>query len=123
MGNFVSTGDGEDNGIGGFRFKGGAFAVVMEGNSDPGASRSEWRFVGTKGMIEVEGGDVRLGKGEWKSVDYSNEVEGETVEFVISIREQRQPFMTGHDGRASLEAVLALHRSHETGLAVNLPLD
>ena len=30
MGNYVSTGDGEDNGIGAFKFRNGAFAVVME---------------------------------------------------------------------------------------------
>ena len=30
--------------------------------------------------------------------------------------------MTGQDGRASLEAALALHKSHETGQAVDIPM-
>ena len=123
MGNYVSTGDGEDNGIGAFKFAGGAFAVVLEGNSDPGATREEWRFVGTKGMIEVEGGEVRLGKGGWQTVDMGAQDRGaETDEFLASIIEGRPPIMTGQDGRASLEAALALHKSHETGQAVDIPM-
>ena len=123
MGNYVSTGDGEDNGIGAFKFKDGVFAVVMEGNSDPGASRGEWRFVGTKGMIEATSDEVRLGKGGWQTVDIDDpDGDVETDEFVASIIEGRQPIMTGQDGRASLEAVLALHKSQETGLAIDIPM-
>ena len=123
MGNYVSTGDGEDNGIGAFKFRNGAFAVVLEGNSDPGATRGEWRFVGTEGMIEVSGGDVRLGKDGWHTVDMGDQDRNaETDEFVASIIENRPPIMTGLDGRTSLEAALALHRSHETGQAVEIPL-
>ena len=123
MGNYVSTGDGEDNGIGAFKFDGGAFAVVLEGNSQPGASGGEWRFVGTKGMIEVEGAEVRLGKGGWQTVDMGAQDRGaETDEFLASIIEGRPPIMTGLDGRTSLEAALALHKSHETGQAVEIPM-
>ena len=123
MGNYVSSGDGEDNGIGAFKFAGGAFAVVMEGNSDPGATRGEWRFVGTKGMIEATSGEVRLGKGGWQPVDVDDrDTNAETDEFVASIIEGRPPIMTGQDGRTSLEAVLALHKSQETGRAVDIPM-
>ena len=123
MGNYVSTGDGEDNGIGAFKFKKGAFAVVLEGNSDPGANRGEWRFVGTRGMIEVASGEVRLGKDGWHPIDMgAQDRSAETDEFLASIIEGRPPIMTGQDGRASLEAALALHKSHETGQAVDIPL-
>jgi predicted dehydrogenase len=123
MGNYVSTGDGEDNGIGAFKFEGGAFAIVMEGNSDPGASRGEWRFVGTNGMIEATSDEVRLGKGDWQTVDIGMKDDtAETDEFLASIIEGRQPIMTGLDGRTSLEAVLALHKSQETGQAVDIPM-
>ncbi len=123
MGNYVSSGDGEDNGIGAFKFRNGAFAVVMEGNSDPGASRGEWRFVGTKGMIEADRDEVRLGKGGWQNVDvYDRDTNAETDEFVASIIEGRPPIMTGQDGRASLEAILALHKSQDTGQAVDIPM-
>ena len=123
MGNYVSAGDGEDNGIGAFKFAGGAFAVVMEGNSDPGASRGEWRFVGTKGMIEADKDEVRLGKGGWQTVDVDDrDTNAETDEFVASIIEGRPPIMTGQDGRASLEAILALHKSQDTGQAIAIPM-
>ena len=123
MGNYVSTGDGEDNGIGAFKFDGGAFAVVLEGNSEPGASRGEWRFVGTKGMIEADSREVRLGKGGWQTIDVGErDSSAEAEEFVASIIEGRPPIMTGLDGRTSLEAALALHRSQETGQAVDIPM-
>ena len=74
-------------------------------------------------MIEVSSGEVRLGKGGWQTVDI-DERDGdmETDEFVSSIIEARPPTMTGHDGRTSLEAVLALHKSQETGQAVDIPM-
>jgi predicted dehydrogenase len=101
MGNYVSTGDGEDNGIG----------------------RGEWRFVGTNGMIEATSDEVRLGKGDWQTVDIGMKDDtAETDEFLASIIEGRQPIMTGLDGRTSLEAVLALHKSQETGQAVDIPM-
>lgn len=39
-----------------------------------------------------------------------------------AIREGRRPFITGEDGRAALELVLAVYRSHRTGGPVTLPL-
>ena len=95
----------------------------MEGNSDPGASRGEWRFVGTNGMIEADRDEVRLGKGGWQNVDVDDrDTNAETDEFVASIIEGRPPIMTGQDGRASLEAILALHKSQDTGQAVDIPM-
>ena len=142
MGLYASEGDGEDNAIGGFRLKSGVFAALLEGKSNPGASHNEWRIVGTKGMIEIDGAELRLGKGEWKSIDYpykeNRPIEGfeilasargyytwstELREFINSIQEKRQPSCTGYDGRASLEAALALRRSEETGSPVHFPLE
>ena len=123
MGNYVSTGDGEDNGIGAFKFAGGAFAVVLEGNSDPGATRGEWRFVGTKGMIEATKA-ARCGwaRAAGRPSTWTQDRGAETDEFVASIIEGRPPIMTGQDGRASLEAALALHKSQETGQAIDIPM-
>ena len=152
MGSYVSGGDGEDNAIGGFKFKNGAFAVMMEGTSDPGARYDDYRIVGTKGMIEVIDAErspgLRLGKdasrrfGEWKTIDIPYQevrpIEGfervdtdlsyemwsaEFREFINSIQEKRQPSCTGYDGRASVEAALALRMSEETGSPVHLPLE
>lgn len=121
MGVYSSIGDGEDNAIGTLRFKSGAFGAIIEGTSDPGGEDRDWRIVGTKGMIEI-GDGVRLGKGDWATVDCPP-VGDHTREFVDSILEGRPPSCDGHDGRASLEASLAIIRSEETGQAVHLPLE
>ena len=141
MGRYASGGDGEDTVIGGFRFKSGAFAVIIDAKADPGGTYSDWRIGGTKGMIELEGRQVRLGKGEWQDIDYPHQndppVEGferlseathyrgfltEFQEFIASVNEGRPPASTGYDGRASIEAGLALRKSGETGQPVQFPL-
>lgn len=148
MGRYASDGDGEDNDIGGFRFKNGVFAAMLDGKSNPGAFIDEWRIVGTKGMIEIKvpqnrmiGAELNLGKGTWESIEYPNKenqpIEGfdmiasvqgynswtsELREFINSIQEKRQPAITGYDGRAALEVGLALRKSEETGNIIRLPL-
>jgi predicted dehydrogenase len=44
-------------------------------------------------------------------------------EFVCAVEENRQPVITGADGRAALEITIAAYRSAETGKPVALPLD
>lgn len=141
MGRYASGGDGEDVIIGGFTFRNGAFAALIDAKSDPGGSYSDWRIGGTKGMIELTGSRVRLGKGDWVEVDYPHRddppVEGferlseathyrgfltEFQEFIASIVEGRPPKSDGHDGRASIEAALAMRKSGETGQPVKFPL-
>jgi predicted dehydrogenase len=142
MGRFASGGDGEDAILGGFRLKSGAFVAMIEGRSNPNPRYTDWRILGTEGMIEIAGHDVRLGKDDWSTVpipdlydppppdiDRLREVRGfpgfhvEFKEFVDSIREGRRPSCTGEDGKAALEGGLALRRSGRTGQTVPLPLD
>lgn len=132
MGRYASGGDGEDNCIVGLTFTSGASALLLEGMSEQGAPYEEWRINGTIGSIEYIGGDLRLGKGEWESVAYEYKddkpIEGfekvgtaseyltwttEFSEFLNSITEKRKPSCTGHDGKAALEAALALRESDE----------
>ena len=146
MGRYVEGGDGEDNGLAGIRFKNGVFASLLGAVAEPGIGDSWWRLGGTRGVIEhSEQWDLRLGKGEWADVLYEGS-EGESPdsfrrwsggksqsagylgwkaefeEFVASIRDGRQPSVTGYDGRACTEAAIAIVKSHETGKAVRLPL-
>ncbi len=44
-------------------------------------------------------------------------------EFVVAIRENRQPFVTGYDGLKAIEVVEAAYTSAESGQPVRLPLD
>ncbi len=121
MGVHASIGDGEDNAIGALRFKSGGFGTINEGTSDPGGPDRDWRIVGSKGMIEIVN-EVRLGKGDWTTIDCPP-VGDHQREFIDSIVEGRPPSCDGHDGRASLEASLAIIRSEETGEAIHLPLE
>ena len=142
MGRYVSGGDGEDNGIAGFGLKSGAFAAIHRGCSDNSARVSDWRLIGTEGMLEVAyGSHVRLGKnGEWKDIPFPfqnaapvksltserdavtfNGYRAQFKEFADSIVEGRQPSCTAYDGRAAVEGALAVVKSQETGKPVRLP--
>ena len=143
MGCYVSAGDGEDNGIAGFRFKSGSFGAIHRGSSIDGPRLFDTRIIGTKGMLDISHGSyVRLGKnGKWKDISFPFKAapmletpwgerdpigfhgfRAEFEEFVSSIEEDRQPSCTAYDGRASIEAALAVRESHATGVPVNLPL-
>ncbi len=43
-------------------------------------------------------------------------------DFVRAVQEDRQPAIDGHEGRRSVETILAIYKSAETGRAVRLPL-
>ena len=143
MGRYVLGGDGEDNGLAGFRFKNGVFGALWRGTIDRVAGLANWRMVGTSGILDVGyASHVRLDKdGEWKDVPFPfqsaapvkslnrereavnfNGFRTEFKEFVDSIVEGRQPSCSGYDGRASIEGALAIRKSHETDQPVRLPL-
>ena len=144
MGRFVSGGDGEDNGIAGFKHQGGGFATLWRGVSYPGVAYQGWRLVGTRGMLDVAyPNQVRLGNdGEWRDVPFPfkdappvktptrerdavnfHGFQAEFKEFIASINEGRPPSCTAYDGRASTAAALAVIESHETGQPVQLAPD
>ena len=141
MGRYVSEGDGEDNGLAGFGLSGGAFAAIHRGCTATGARISDWRLIGTEGALDVAHGSyVRLGKdGEWEDVPFPYKdapmvktgtrekdalgyhgFRAEFEEFVASIVEGREPSCSAYDGRAAVEAALAVIESHETGQPVSL---
>ena len=146
MGRHVGGGDGEDNGLAGFRFKNGVFASLLGASAAPGVTDSWWRVGGDRGLVEYSDlAGLRLGRDGWTDVSYEGKDENwpqwfkrsmpskfgsagylgwkaEFEEFVDSIRKGRQPAVTGYDGRACTEAAIAIVRSHETGKPVRLPL-
>ena len=107
---------------------------------EPGLVPNDWtRVIGSTGIIEADHyGQVRLGSGtEWSVVaeqvafnflgDYldPNRLRGfaaQVEDFAGAILEDRDPVVTGRDGRAAVEMVEAADRSAASGLAVALPL-
>ncbi|MBI3912003.1 MAG: Gfo/Idh/MocA family oxidoreductase [Armatimonadetes bacterium] len=83
---------------------------------------------GTEGSMAIRGGTtqvlVRKHGGASETIELPNNdafVE-ELRHFFDCVRQGRTPSVTGEDGRASLEVVLAAYRSARTGETVYLPL-
>lgn len=106
----------------------------------PGLS-TEMRCIvmGSKGTLDIDMyGQVRLGRddgwtvlAEQPPIDYMNDpwnpdrIRGwarQTEEFAVAIRGDGPPGVTGEDGRAAIEMVVAVERSSALGAAVALPL-
>jgi predicted dehydrogenase len=101
--------------------------------------RSNMTLVGDKGIIDMDGyGKLNLGKGDkWETVwtmppiDYINKpldpvrLEAfytQVQTFIDDVLDGRPPTVSGLDGRAAVEGVIAAKLSSETGKAVDLPL-
>jgi len=102
-------------------------------------SQAQWILVGSDGIIDCDNyGKVRLGRGEtWEEVyempsfglasDTTSPVRlkafaAQVQDFIEAIRDDRDPLVSGADGRAAIEMVDAARLSAETGRAVHLPL-
>ncbi len=85
-----------------------------------------FEILGTKGALLIEkpyhdfliSDTERREEQDWWRVDIQSAV----TEFVACIIEDREPFITGKDGRAALEIQIAGYLSAETGKEVALPL-
>ncbi|NMB55440.1 MAG: Gfo/Idh/MocA family oxidoreductase [Leptolinea sp.] len=101
------------------------------------ASTFHARIIGEKGLLDVDSyGQVKLGtKDGWQvvfeqeSFDFEKEplspvrLKSFTLqdqEFVDSILERRSPAITGEDGRAAVEIVLAAYQSQQTHQIVHI---
>jgi predicted dehydrogenase len=109
-------GDVEDGLVAMLRFSRGASATLVE-SSPPYGRPGGWAtdVFGTEGAIRIQ-------TGEW--VEHTSAAGTQTVmsgddrhferqaaEFVTALREDREPSVTGHDGRAALAAALEIYRS------------
>jgi predicted dehydrogenase len=101
--------------------------------------RSNMVLIGEIGMIEMDGyGKLNMGRGDkWETVwvqppiDYVNKpldpvrLEAfytQVQTFIDDVLDGKPPTVTGHDGRAAVEGVVAARLSSQTGRAVDLPL-
>lgn len=102
------------------------------------ASASAARVVGEHGNLDLDAyGQLRMGKDgrwqvvaeqapiDWKGKGMLDEVRIESYrlqceEFFSSIRERRQPSVTGEDGRAAVEVALAAYQSAAERRTINL---
>lgn len=130
-----TEGETEDSGVVAIQFKNKSYATITHISPSHGIYDNVTKIIGTKGVIHlVFGSEVKVGRQKWRRVpflfqssppSYSHVLQGfinELTEFVNSILEDQQPSVTGKDGRAAVEIVLAIYKSAETGTSVNLPI-
>ena len=133
---------GEDNAILILEFEGGATAIAEESWTKPGGMDDRAEVYGTQGVAYA---DLLHGNAieTYSAVGYDYAVEkagstkgwsftiyeeawnygfhGEMAHFVDCVQNDREPLVTGEDGRAVLEAVMAAYESARTGCKVALP--
>jgi UDP-N-acetyl-2-amino-2-deoxyglucuronate dehydrogenase len=134
--------EGEDLGVAILEYANGAMGVI-EGSTAiyPGLSEKV-EIHGQKGTAVLEGAQVTswqiqgeqerktgpLEEPTWKSgaADPKNVAiaghAAQIAEMIASIENDREPAVTGEEGRAALEIVLAIYESSKTGARVSLPL-
>lgn len=106
----------------------------------PSFSRSTFsaRVVGENGLLDLDAyGSLRLGSdGDWRVVAEQAPIDfkgkgmldpvrlesyaAQGQEFIASIREDRQPAVTGEDGRAAVRIALAAYQSSEENRTIRL---
>jgi predicted dehydrogenase len=134
-GTFVTPVEVEDLGVACLRYQQNVIGVV-EGSSCffGGAGEHDLALLGTKGQVrfgfwggKCEGYLTEAAEGvparEWVSKEFQDQTH---VDFynglAAALTAGRTPPVTGEDGRAALEIVLAIYRSADTAQPVTLPL-
>lgn len=132
----------EDLGIALVRFKNGGYGII-EGTTDlyPKNLEETLYLFGEKGTVKAGGTSVNVIE-EWRFADCLDDPDeikkqfgenppnvygfGHTplyADVIGSIMKNRDPYVTGEDGRRALELVLAIYESAAKGKPVKLPLD
>ena len=127
----------EDTAVAVLEFAGGAFGTIDGTTSTNPGEPISYAFHGSKGTILGRPGAIT----KWAVTD-DPEKKAEPVEdlaelnserevtghnwlvedMALAVLEDRDPFITGESGRKSVELILAIYKSAQTGLEVELPL-
>ncbi len=122
------------------RYRGGAIGTIQAGSAIRGrvpGLPGGTRIYGTKGQLVLgrpaqvfvteARPDLGLAAGDWQEIKLEEgAARGErsqiVEQFAHAVREHRRPPVSGEDGRAALELIVACYRAGETGQPVTLPL-
>ena len=131
----------EDLGIALIKFKNGSYGI-LEGTTDiyPKNLEETLYLFGEKGTVKAGGTSVNRIE-EWRFSDQLDDADDVIRQFhenppnvygfghtplyadvIDAIKNDRDPYVTGEDGRRALELVLAVYKSAAEGKPVNLPL-
>src|SRR5262245_12513245 len=126
VGTFGRPVETEDAGVVNSRFAGGGLGCVVQiaPPGPPHPARRERVVYGTEGTIVVQMYEALEYYGRRSAFVQRFERDDtwarEIGEFVAAVREQRDPLVTGQDGRAAVAFVLAVYRSAALGRPVRL---
>jgi len=129
----------DDTIIATLKFKNGAIGLFetcwVLPKSMPSGFNSDLEIIGTKGVVRVDSfyQGVTLGNNDgwfYPATSTFNEIHGRIVgnlelqvaHFVDCIKFDRNPLISGEDGKKALEIALAIMRSKETGQIVDMPI-
>ena len=117
----------EDNGICIFKFKDGTFGVMEASwTTRPGSVLTS--FYGEKGTMVVDACNkaitIQLASGKTLTPKIpSRSMYGSPYQYFVNCVEGRKkPFVSGEEGKRSLEVIMASYKSSATGKLVKLPL-
>lgn len=132
----------EDLGVAVVKFSNGSYGII-EGTTDiyPQNLEETLYLFGSKGTVKAGGHSVNLIE-EWRFADELDDPEevkrqfgenppnvygfGHTplyADMIDAIENDRQPYVSGEDGRRALELVLAIYKSAAEGRPIKLPLE
>jgi len=125
MGTFGHKGELEDNLVASLRFESGAIgSIVQNFNFFNLPGKYDLEIYGTKGALRIRTGqtlEFASNDGHFvHSIERDDPFGKEIAEFVSAILEDREPAITGEDGKASLAVALAIYRSAEAGAPVRV---
>jgi len=135
MDTFATKVEVEDLGIAALRYRNRAIGLLEASSCFLGAGvEHNFTILGTKGQVRFSfGGDKCEGyfaeptpdlpAGEWVTKEFQNTAYVDFYNHLsAALQAGKTPPVTGEDGRAALEIVLAIYRSADSGQPVTLPL-
>ena len=115
------------------KFENGIAVSIMGMAPSWGIRDSEIKLIGEKGMLSVSYGiEVKVGKKTWKTYEFPHKAKNPTYEhnlqgfvnelseFISSIRENRNPIVTGEEGRKNLMVVLSMYESYKLNKLIKI---
>ena len=136
----------EDTGIAALKFRNGALGVIEASTSAFPGMLKKTEIHGTQGTVIVEQDDIlkwhferetkkdaavrekfaaRIGGGggasDPKAISFAGHRD-QLKDFVKAVQSQGTPLVDGREGRKSVELILAIYKSSESGKVIELPL-
>jgi len=120
----------ENSGISYFGYENDVIGMIATGQEHGG--RCQIRLMGTDGVIEIgvpEGGQLRMlrsGKSRWevpKLKEAGNGTTLATIDIIESLREGREPELSGRKALMATELIFATYESSRRRAKITLPLD